>query len=843
MGFFLAAAFLPAATVQLTLPTETDPLSFGVQELRAALSRRSHTVVTEADRDEVVPVHVRLDPTLPPQGFRLTTSRPIVVTGGDPAGATYGLLELAEQVRLFDLDGLIATEQAPAQLDRGIKFNLPLDVRTPTYTEASDAAQNALLHVWDRAFWHELIDHLARHRYNLVSLWNLHPFPSLVRVPEYPDVALDDVQRSTGRWREHYALQATDLDRPEIVGQYETLKVMTIGEKTAFWREIMAYARSRHVKFYFVTWNIFVNGTGGHYGITDDIQNPVTRDYFRASVRALFETYPDLAGIGLTTGENMPGRTFEEKEDWAFATYGRAVLDIAAAHPDRTITFIHRQHQTRARDIAETFQPLIDAPNVEFRFSFKYAEAHVMSATRQPFADRFIGDIPPQRTLWTLRNDDNYLFRWGGADFVREFVRQLPADVSAGMYYGSDQWVWAREFLSTEPSSPRELELSKHWFHWLLWGRLAYDPTLTNERLVALIGDRFPGLDGARLFAAWQHAAMVYPLTTGFHWGALDFQWYIEACQSRPIAARTPTGFHDLNRFISLPPHPGTDNQAIPAYVTAMIEGRTLPGTSPYEVAARLAAHAEAALAAVATIDATGQRELRLTIEDIRAQAYLGYYYAHKIRSATHLALLRTTLDRIHRAPLERELNEAAHAWRCYAATAEALYRLRPLWLNRVGQVDLAQTYQSVLYDLTIADVEPAIPSMSPTRGGTILEAEEAAGQSASVTVPGFTGAGYVDLAGSEGTRAITWSYDAPRAGTFVLEIRHVQRWGDARVPGELEINGEPVPDFALMHSGTSTNWVWDRATVTLRAGSNTITLRPGEGPLIDHLNILPTGY
>jgi hypothetical protein len=57
--------------------------------------------------------------------------------------------------------------------------------------------------------------------------------------------------------------------------------------------------------FIVVTWNIFTNGTEGKYGITDDIDNAVTRDYFRKSVYSLFKTYPLLAGIGLTTGENM----------------------------------------------------------------------------------------------------------------------------------------------------------------------------------------------------------------------------------------------------------------------------------------------------------------------------------------------------------------------------------------------------------------------------------------------------------------------------------------------------------------------------------------------------------
>ena len=50
--------------------------------------------------------------------------------------------------------------------------------------------------MWDFEFWRAYLDALARDRYNFVSLWNLHPFPSMVKVPEYPDVALNDVWRS-----------------------------------------------------------------------------------------------------------------------------------------------------------------------------------------------------------------------------------------------------------------------------------------------------------------------------------------------------------------------------------------------------------------------------------------------------------------------------------------------------------------------------------------------------------------------------------------------------------------------------------------------------------------------
>ena len=52
---------------------------------------------------------------------------------------------------------------------------------------------------------------------------------------------------------------------------------------------------------------------------------------------------------------------------------------------------------------------------------------------------------------------------------------------------------------------------------------------------------------------------MIYPLVTGFHWADFDFQWYIEACRSRPGPAKTASGFHSVETFITQPVHPGTE--------------------------------------------------------------------------------------------------------------------------------------------------------------------------------------------------------------------------------------------------------------------------------------------
>jgi hypothetical protein len=596
---------------------------------------------------------------------------------------------------------------------RGVKFNVPLDLRTPSYSDMSDAAQKNIGTVWDMTFWRDYLDALAHDRYNFVSLWSLHPFPSMVKVPEFPDVALDDVWRSTIAFDEDYSTRTTDIVTPAMLARKEIVKQLTIDQKTAFWREVMRYARDRNIDFYIVTWNVYTYGVDGKYGITDSIENPKTREYFRASVREMFRTYPLLRGIGLTAGENMGEvrmysggvDSFDAKENWLLATYGQGVLDAARAEPDRQFRLIHRQHESRAQDIAATFKPVIDQPNVDFVFSFKYAQAHALSSTTQTFHHGYLESLGDRKTLWTIRNDDALLLRWAAPDFVREFVRNIPREKTQGFYFGSDNWVPGRDFLSRDPAGlAGRLEIDKHWLHNLLWGRMGYDPTLDNERIAALVAARFPGVDGARLLAAWQDASMVYPLVTGFHWANFDFQWYIEACRSRPGPAKTETGFHSVETFIDQPVHPGTDNITIPAYVATLMNSQKPAGKTPLQVAAELDARATSAERALTDLRKPSPRsaELSATLADIAQMIGLGRYYAAKIRGATSLALYRATKERNHQDQALEHLRVAADLAAAYASRATRSYGPR-VWTNRVGHVDFAEFAAGARADIEIA--------------------------------------------------------------------------------------------------------------------------------------------
>ena len=701
--------------------TDDQKVLFAFEKLKSELSKQGYSVrrtgLEEADIamfsvSSAIPMKKLKESVqnynfqLKPEGFSILVDKKskIWLVGGDYAGVMYGELELAEQIKLFGINGIQSSNQNPYMEKRGIKFNIPLDVRTPSYTDMSDAGQNNIVEMWNFGFWKELIDNLAANRYNLISIWSLHPFPSMIKVPEYPEIALDEVKRSTTKFAEYYSTRATGYDTPDIIENTEILLKISIDKKIIFWKKVMSYAKTRNIDFYIMTWNIYTYGTNGKYGITDEITNEITKDYYRKSVKQLFLTYPDIAGIGVTTGENMGSGNagFEPKEDWVYDTYAQGILDAVKEQPARKITFIHRQHEAGTEYIAKKFEPLSKNKNIEFLYSFKYAQAHVFSCTKQSFHKKFVKDIAGMKTLWTLRNDDNYYFRWGAPDFVREFIKNIPYEVSKGFYYGSDQYVWGREFLSLNPETPHQLEIVKHWYHWMIWGRLGYNPDISDERFISLLNGHFQGIEAKSLFLAWQEASMIYPVTTGFHWGDVDFKWYIEGCRSRPEPAQTITGFHDVNRFITLPPHNETGYQSIPNYVTSVIENKTSGLVSPLEVSKILHNHADSALKLLQNINSNKNKELSNTLNDIQSMAYLGKYYAFKICGATNLALYRKTKEKSSQDEAVKQLTSALEYWEKYTKSAMQQYK-NPLWTNRVGIVDWVKLTNEVKKDIEIA--------------------------------------------------------------------------------------------------------------------------------------------
>jgi hypothetical protein len=659
------------------------------------------------------------------QAFRIkrTTKNKYVIFGGDETGLMYGGLELAEIISINRSLPLleIPIEEQPFVKQRGLKFNIPLDIRTPSYQDAGDAAQNNILEMWNIEFWKSYIDMMARNRYNVLTLWNPHPFPSMIKMENYPDIALQNVCGTS------FPLDTDRPDEPvakfiagsgiskDVLDNLVVLKEMTIEEKIDYWREVMLYAKNRGVDVYFITWNIWMNSIAppgwyreqknkkgdetGLYGINNDQENPHTIAYLREAVKEFILTYPDLAGLGLTAGENMENRDDEfDRQKWLWATYGEGVLDAKKVDPGREVKFIHRYWQSDVRKIVDDF--FSKYPD-EINLGFKYARARMYANPAPRWADALIDEYRPfgLKCWWNIRNDDIFHFRWGNPEYASSFIKNLPPeDVTAGYYMGSDGYVWGREFISKHPKDPRELEIDKHWYNFMLWGRMGYNPNMDRGRVKGLLALKYPGVPVDMLYDVWALASDIPSYVTSFHWNSWDFMWAVEGCLS------LREGFHTVDRFINNPTMDRSGLITIPEYVSCILDNRTPSGTTPTEHANRLDSQADRVKL---TLDSLMKLEGEVSdsfdelLYDIKAWAYMGKYYAAKIHGASNLHAYRSGLGMDYQSRAVANLEHALNMWKEYAAAATRNYR--PQFMAKTRTIDWDALTEDVARDIEIA--------------------------------------------------------------------------------------------------------------------------------------------
>lgn len=617
-----------------------------------------------------------------------TSKKSYWVVGGDINGVMYGGLELAELIFTKGLNKSFSDKQSPYILRRGIKYNIPFDRRSPTYYGSGfsesdfkgSSTKKAIEHMWDLDFWSETFDQWTRQRYNALSLWSLHPFTSMIKMTEYPEVAIENVQGFDG-----------------------FNQAMSMDEKIEFWRQVMRLAKNRGFEFYLYNWNIYTYGATGKYGIDNKPQNPNTMAYMRECMTQLFETYPDLTGFGVTAGENMEGISDEEEARWTWETYGRGVYNYASLHPDRQVVFIHRYHDAGGAEVAANFEALHKLPNVRFDFSFKYAVAHIYSTTTPNWIRTRNGDVPAQlsqlnkKTWLELRNDSFYYLHWGDPDFVKRYLAGFPDEERyvRGFFMGSDGHTPTYVFNSKADWTKGLLEIQRNWFTWTLWGRLSYNPAIQDEVFENLLQHRYPESQAKELFSAWKEASAGLPLFTELIQGTLisDFKWYPETCMSRR------DGFVTLDKMIDALPPPGSDKCSIAESAVGNCGNKK----SSYEVADEIEAHAKRAISMLGPSSMDLNTELGTNLGNIRAMAYLSLYYAEKARGATHLAASR-------KDAAKNCMGRAREHWLQYSALMDALFfgmelqRTRAITTWSALDADVLKEYTSLGGDPAIID-------------------------------------------------------------------------------------------------------------------------------------------
>jgi hypothetical protein len=699
--------FATDAKCQLFYDESIAQVQFGIEEIKAELqaqkatahsysvksysrSTGTYSIVVSCAKEESDELCKEFGTTLPgsriAQSYSIRIKRAdgktgIAVLAADANGAMYGALDVAEAIKLKTIAALENYDKEPYVDQRGIKFNITLDMRSRTYSDLNDANQQNIPEMWSMDFWREMLDEMARSRYNVISLWNMHPFPSLVKVPEFPDIALQDVWRKTSA-KDGVKIQRSNAAPLYPNDEYEVIRKISIDEKIDFWRQVMQYGKDRGITFYWYTWNIFTQGTYGKYGISDNQDNETSIKYIRASVREMVRTYPLLGGIGVTAGENMADMKGEyAKEKWTWKTYGEGIRDALKEQPERHFRMTHRFHGAKQDKILEAWK---DYPS-ELDVSFKYICSHMYSDTKSIFIKPTLKELDPKLKLWAeVRNEDVYSFRWGDPDFAREFIRNFPSKKQfAGFNMGPDGYCWGREFLSTEPETPRQLVLKKQWYSFAIWGRLSFDPALENSHFEKLLAARFPQVSSAKLYQASCEASKIFPEITRLYWGFSDYRWFPEACVNR-------AGFVTIQHFIKRVSMPGTNNINIQLWRDKKIAGEEINEKTPLEVAASLKNYATNTLKLLAELRQVSHtdKELCLTLGDLEAFAHLGNYYAEKVIGASNIALYDVTMNKAEQAGAIKHLEKALVHWDAYAKIYTKQY-VQPVRYGRVCQSGL----------------------------------------------------------------------------------------------------------------------------------------------------------
>ncbi len=664
--------------VRVSIDSDSPQQRFGFRHVRDALIERgteARAVGLEEAEAEVRVVVEHAPPPVPGSYERPDEAFEIAVDGDGrvcitctgEAGAMYGLLDMAESVRM-DRD-IRAARVTPHLPFRALKFNLPWSSYRPgkVMTLHTETCR-------DQAFWGKLIDMLAENRFNVLSLWNLHPFPYMLQPTGYPEARMFS-DREMEDWR-------------------------------ALWRFIFRRAKERAIDTYVVFWNIFVSPPfakahgidfgGREYLWGDGDTSDLVKDYNRQCIRQLIDEYEDLTGIGMALGDRMQNLTPREKQGW--------VEDVVLAEvkrASRPIGFIHRAPFTADPSIMRESldRASLNCPTwVEYKFNWSHAHStprlsmtHDEGKRKQgvdvPIDDRYWNPAPHDYKLaWMARNEDFFILRWGEPDFIREHIRHNTRPDMGGYFVGSEGYIPAKDY-THRPSDhvTWQYAFEKQWLFYLLWGRLLFDPATEDAVFAAAFDQRYGDGVGRELLEAWKRASRMPLRLASFHGSTWDYTLYSEGF----LAAFPALGRHDgdtpfisVDEFIECPTL-DRDLVSIEEYVAATLDGSEADWgerLAPLTLADQSEADGAAVLAAV---DGLRGREkvtptLACELDDLEAWAHLSLYLAYKLRGATALHQYRRSGDPTRKEAAIASLERALEAWREVSRVTDAHYHEAP---------------------------------------------------------------------------------------------------------------------------------------------------------------------
>ncbi len=622
-----------------------------------------------------------------PEGARVT------VEGGDDRGLLYGALALAEDLRNgVKLSQVTARRESPHLPFRALKFNLPWDTYRHSY--ALDQHYQTCRSL---DFWRAFLDMMVQNRFNALTLWNLHPFPFMIRPKNFPE--------------------ACPFPEAELA------------EWQALYRGIFGMAKERGIDTYLVNWNIFVSpGLSKAYGVATD--NPehnihakgdtsaLVKRYTRECVTQVLEEYPDLTGLGFTHGEGMGGMTPQQRQDW----FGETILE-GMRRANRKVKLIHRvplsanlgtggSTSVETEKITRGAMEAIDFPEGPIWAEIKFNWSHAFSSTRLvkvhggKLSNTYFEPAPKNyKIAWMARNEDFFCLRWGVPGFVREHITANTQPYVGGYFVGSECYIPAKDYFTAPGAEvPWRYAFERQWLFYKLWGRLLYDPSTPDATFRDEFTRRYGEGAGALLAAHALAGATPLRLASSF-----DFSWDFTLYSEGFMALnKGRMAYISVDRQIEQPPADPT-YVSVAEYVKTLAAGGSFDTSrvTPPVLAGRLEKDCAEALRLVQHLRTKGNAALQGEVADVRAWANLGLYFAAKLRGAVALQTFRQGGAEANRQQAVRHLERALRHWDAVVAVTRPLYNDMPL-VHFSEQDDARRFHWEKLRPDVAADVEIA---------------------------------------------------------------------------------------------------------------------------------------
>ncbi len=471
------------ASVKIACDTSNRPIAFGVAHMIDALKTAGQTVILTPDQTgAAVTVSITANTGLQKEGFRISRQGgTLAITAPDATGAMYGALEVAEQLGMGHTLANIQPKQAQPHLTvRAIKFDLPWSPYRP-----GQAHEQHVAVCRDLNFWRRFLDQMAENRYNMLTLWNVHPFSYMVKPTHFPEA-------------NNYS--------PQEMAQWHH-----------FWTTLFRMAKDRGIAPFIVNWNIAVSPEFARYHHVRERNDTsaIVKQYTKEVVTQVINEYPDLAGIGITLADwmsnfnqardGLPVMTPKDREDWIEET---VVAGIRAAN--RPVQLLHRS--VLSADPAEMRRvidnaALPDTTLVEIKFNMSHGySSPLLTLTHDSQSgkvdDKYWNPLPDNyRIQWMVRNEDFFILRWGQADYIRRHIAQNTHPYMNGYFVGSEGYIPAKDY-SHLPGKHRNWDYAfeKQWLFYLLWGRLLYEPATPDAVFETAFEHRFGPHTGGPLF-------------------------------------------------------------------------------------------------------------------------------------------------------------------------------------------------------------------------------------------------------------------------------------------------------------------------------------------------------